>query len=89
MRNQVIHSSFLKNFKTDQKIIRNKISAKAKSGLTEIEEEVSIPYLFDIADHIISKSLLIEDFFIDFNPNRKSENAYAGTELSDVFKFRV
>jgi len=90
MRNQVIHSSFLKNFKTDQKIIRNKISAKAKNGLAEIEEEVNIPYLFDISDHIISKSLLIEEFFIDFNPKRKkSQNEYISTELSDIFKFRV
>ncbi len=89
-RNQVLHSSFLQNFKTDFKIIKHKMTAKSKKGLTEIIEEINIPFLFDIYDYTISMSMEIEQFFIDFNPNRKKgDNIYHSTELSDVFKYRV
>jgi len=89
-RNQVVHSSFLQNFKTDFKIIKHKMSAKSKKGLTEITSEIDISFLFDIYDYTISISMEIEEFFIDFNPKRKKgDNMYQGTELSDVFKYRV
>ena len=90
LRNQVIHSSFIKNFKTDSKIIRQKMTAKSKKGLIEIHENVEIPFLFDIYDYIISISMEIEEFFIDFNPTRKEgENMYKGTELNDIFKYHI
>jgi hypothetical protein len=89
-RNQVIHSNFLKNFKTNGKIIRHKLSAKSRKGLSETEEEIDIPFLFDIYDYIISISMEVEQFFIDFNPKRKvGDNQYKSTELSDVFKYEV
>lgn len=88
-RNRVIHSSFLQNFKTDFEIIRNKMTAKSKKGLLETNERIDIPYLFDIYDYIISISMEVEEFFIDFNPKRKEgENIYKGTELGDIFKYR-
>lgn len=88
-RNRVVHSSFLQNFKTDFEIIRNKMTAKSKKGLLETHEKIDIPYLFDIYDYIISISMEVEEFFIDFNPKRKvGENIYRGTELGDTFKYR-
>ena len=89
-RNQVVHSSFVQNFKTDFKIIKYKLAAKSKKGLDEIIDEIDIPFLFDIYDYTISISMEVEQFFIDFNPNRKEgDNIYNGSELSDVFKYRV
>lgn len=88
-RNRVVHSSFLQNFKTDFEIIRNKMTAKSKKGLLETHEKIDISYLFDIYDYIISISMEVEEFFIDFNPKRKEgENIYKGTELGDTFKYR-
>lgn len=89
-RNQVVHSSFLQNFKTDFNIIRHKMTAKSKKGLVEIHDKIDIPFLFDIHDYTISISMEVEEFFFDFNPKRKEgENMYKGTELSDVFKYHV
>jgi hypothetical protein len=89
-RNQVIHSSFIQNFKTDFKINKHKMSAKSKKGLTEINSEIDIPFLFDIYDYMISISMEIEQFFIDFNPKRKiGDDMYKSTELSDIFKYRI
>lgn len=89
-RNQVVHSSFLKNFKTQSKIVKHKMTSKSKRGLVELHSEVDIPLLFDIYDYLISISVEVEEFFIDFNPDRKvGNNKYIGTELSDIFKYRV
>ncbi len=75
LRNQILHSEIILNWKTSQ-IVRKKTTAKAKKGLTKTNQEVNIPYLFNISDYIISMMMEVEEFFIDFKiktlPNSKS-----------------
>lgn len=65
MRNQILHSTIIKNWKTKE-ITRKKVTAKAKYGLKITEQNIDIPYLFNVADYIISMSMEVEQFFIDF-----------------------
>jgi hypothetical protein len=65
MRNQILHSTIIKNWQTKE-ITRKKITSKAKVGLKITEENIDIPYLFDVADYIIAMSMEVEQFFIDF-----------------------
>ena len=90
LRNQVIHSSFLKNYKTKFKIIRHKITAKSKYGLKEDIKEIDIPYLFDISDYIINISEQIEQFFLLYDSSRtKIKKNYTISKLSKIFKYSV
>jgi hypothetical protein len=65
-RNQIIHSSIVRSWETDFKIIRKKKRAKIKKGFVETNQEIDIPYLFDISDFIISIVMEIEEYFINF-----------------------
>lgn len=86
-RNQVMHSTFIENY-LNGKIIRQKISAKAKKGLSETIEEIDISHLIDIYDYTVSISMEVEEFFINFNPKRiTGENMYHSTEIDDFLKF--
>ena len=82
-RNQIIHSSLLVNFKTDFKIVLQKINSKMKKGLDEKVEDIDIPYLFDINDYIVSISVFVQEFFIGF----KKEGDRL--QLSDLYEYRV
>lgn len=64
-RNQILHSTIIKEWNTNQ-IIRKKTTAKATRGLNKITHNIDIPYLFNIADYIISMSIELEEFFIFF-----------------------
>ena len=72
-RNQILHSNVIKDWKTNQ-IIRRKTTAKAKKGLTKVNQQVDIPYLFNIADYIISMMMEVEQFFIDYKPKTSPNN---------------
>lgn len=65
MRNQILHSTIIQNWQT-KKIVRKKITSKAKSGLKKIEHDVDIPYLFNVADYIGCMQMEVDQFFIDF-----------------------
>ena len=64
-RNQILHSTIIKDWKTKQ-IVRKKTTAKANRGLNKINQQLDIPFLFNVADYIISMVMELEDFFIDF-----------------------
>jgi hypothetical protein len=64
-RNQILHSSIIKDWRTKQ-IVRKKTTAKARKGLSKINQQVDIPYLFNIADYIVGILMELENFFIDF-----------------------
>ena len=68
LRNQMLHSTIKKDWKT-KRIERKKVTAKAKKGLTEINQQVEIPFLYNISDYIISMRMELETFFIDFGKN--------------------
>ena len=74
MRNQILHSSIEKNRST-KRIERKKTTAKAKKGLTKVNQHVDIPNLYNISDYIISMTMELDQFFIDFKrktpPNSK------------------
>lgn len=65
LRNQILHSSIIKDWSTKE-IIRKKTTAKSKKGLVKSNEKVDIPYLFNIADFIIGILMEIESFFWGF-----------------------
>ncbi|WAC03508.1 hypothetical protein N7U66_08505 [Lacinutrix neustonica] len=65
LRNQMLHSTIKKDWKT-KKIERKKVTAKAKKGLTEINQQVDIPFLYNVSDYIVSMQMELEQFFIGF-----------------------
>lgn len=90
LRNQVIHSNFLKNFKTDFKIIKQKLSAKSKNGLTEVSSEVEISHLFNISDFTISISMTVEEFFNCYEFEESAEQSKSNIRvLGEIFPPRV
>lgn len=68
LRNQILHSSMVENYRTKQ-IVRTKTTSKAKRGLTKIHQEVDIPYLFNVADYIGGIEFELDQFFIEFKKN--------------------
>ncbi|MDX8338690.1 hypothetical protein SLH46_05820 [Draconibacterium sp. IB214405] len=72
-RNQILHSSIIKDWSTKQ-IFRTKTTAKAKKGLNKINQQVDIPYLFNVADYIIGMLMELENFFIDFKIKTQPNN---------------
>jgi len=68
LRNQILHSNIVENYRTKQ-IVRTKTTSKAKKGLTKIHEAVDIPYLFNVADYIGGIEYELREFFIEFKKN--------------------
>lgn len=64
-RNKILHSTIIKDYESD-KIKRIKITAKSKKGLTLVNQDIDIPYLFNISDSIISMQMELEEFFIGY-----------------------
>lgn len=69
LRNQILHSSIVENYRTKQ-IIRTKTTSKAKKGLKKINQEVDIPYLFNVADYIGGIEYELREFFIELKKNQ-------------------
>jgi len=65
LRNQILHSTIIRNWKTKE-IVRRKTTSKAKVGLKKTESEIDIPYLFNVSDYIISMTMEVDQFFIEF-----------------------
>lgn len=67
-RNKVLHSVFLSNRYTgNDKIIRTKVTSKAKRGLIVTREKIEIYHLLNIYEFTVSMQMEIDDFFIDFH----------------------
>jgi hypothetical protein len=64
-RNQTLHSAFIQNYQTQKAIIRKKITAKQKQGLTITAEKTSIVALFNIYDSILCVDEELKTFGID------------------------
>jgi hypothetical protein len=68
LRNKVLHSVFLSdNLRGNNKLIRKKVTAKAKKGLVITNEKTEISHLLNIYDFTVSMQMEIDDFFIDFH----------------------
>tara|TARA_R110002050_G_scaffold237585_1_gene373624 strand:+ start:50290 stop:50844 length:555 start_codon:yes stop_codon:yes gene_type:complete len=63
LRNQILHSSISKNWKTNE-IIRTKKTSKSKSGLKIDKQIVDIPYLFDVSDFMGQVEYILEECFL-------------------------
>jgi len=72
-RNQILHSTIIENWQTKE-ITRKKVTSKAKHGLKVSEETIDIPYLFNVADYIISMTMEVEQFFIGFKRKTNANN---------------
>lgn len=66
LRNKVVHSILVFN-QNKSTINRIKKTSKAKNGLVIINEKIKIHNLLNIYDFIVSMTMEIDDFFIDFN----------------------
>src|SRR5680860_508506 len=65
MRNKILHSSIKVDYMS-KKILRKKITAKARQGLKTVEEVVDISYLMDVADFCGQIDYALDEFFIYF-----------------------
>ncbi len=72
LRNQVMHSTFVQNYLTKTKVIRQKITAKQITGLKKVSEETTIVNLFNIADYIGGVDFEMEQFGIDMMTKKDS-----------------
>ena len=67
-RNKVLHSVSISNrYDGNDKIIRKKVTSKAKRGLVITREKIEIYHLLNIYDFTVSMQMEIDDFFIDFH----------------------
>ena len=65
LRNQVLHSTYVQNYFTERKIFRRKITAKQKSGLRKVSEEINVVDLLNKADFMGGVYYELEEFGID------------------------
>lgn len=72
LRNKLIHSVYLSRI--DNKITREKTSARATTGLKIVNEEIEVSYLLDVYDFIVSTSMYVEDYFILKKVNQQTDN---------------
>jgi hypothetical protein len=78
LRNQVMHSSWQRNYPDSGKVRRRKITAKASRGLHVQHEDVDSGYLLDIADFIICISIDVEDMFLIWEGQKGQAAAAVG-----------